>query len=88
MTIETETRRESYAAMQPKLKPRELEVVQCLSEHGPLRGCDAAELLNRPIHVVLPRLTYLKQKGIVRALAKIKGPMGSPVTLWELVGAE
>ena len=86
--IPEETRRESYIAMQPKLMPRELEVVQCLSEHGPLRGCDAAEILGRPIHVVLPRLTYLKQMGIVRAREKIKGPMGAMVTLWELVGAE
>lgn len=90
MSITTENRRESYKAILPTLTERQKTVLLVLKECGDLTAQETAtELLRREItptddrNFAAPRLTELKEKGLVSAVGKKTcDKTGRRVTVW------
>lgn len=66
--ITRNTRRQSYDEIQPELGHREAEVYDLLLKHTHgLTAWEIAGILKREVYTVRPRLTNLKEKGLIQA---------------------
>jgi len=73
--ITTETRRESYHSIQPKISPRQEAILGVLERQGPHMAIEIAHFLGyRDRNSVHPRLTELYDKGLVEVVGKMYDP--------------
>lgn len=78
MGITEETRREAYYESQNTAPTRRYEIVRLLKEHGPMSSEDIMEHLRcgNP-NCVRPRLSELKQAGLIEACGKVLSKYGN-----------
>lgn len=89
MSITAETRREAYYETQESAPTRRKEIYQRLLRGGPMTADTLMAAMGyiNP-NSVRPRLTELKQSGLVRAIGKARNRAGKKVALWEAVPPE
>ena len=89
MSITAETRREAYYETQESAPTRRKEIYQRLLSGGPMTADTLMAAMGyiNP-NSVRPRLTELKQSGLVRAVGKARNRAGKNVSLWEAVPPE
>ena len=51
-----------YNEVKPKLNQKQHEVYRAIEEHGPITNKQLAEVMNRPVNTVTPRVLELRQK--------------------------
>ena len=85
MSITAETRRVAYDDIRPQLGPRQDMIYWCLVQHGPMTADRIMSRLGmRDPNSVRPRLTELRQAGMVRVIGKgLSGDTNKMVALWE-----
>lgn len=89
MSIPEETRREAYYESREDAPTRRKMIYQRLLSDGPMSGDTlmAAMGFMNP-NCVLPRLTELRDDGLIRSIGKTKNRAGHTVTLWEAIPPE
>ena len=89
MSIPEETRREAYYESLEDAPTRRKVIYQKLRESGPMTAETLMAVMGymNP-NSVRPRLTELKEQGLVRAVGKAHNRAGKNVTLWEAIPPE
>lgn len=87
MSITQATRQAAYEDIKPQMGPRQDMIYWCLVQHGPMTADRIMTRIGkRDPNNVRPRLTELRQAGMVRVCGK--GPSavtGKMVAVWEAV---
>ena len=94
MSITEETRRESHNRIIPRKHDRRMMVLSILRENGPLTAEEIADELYRQGEIpfssrtfTAPRLTELKDRGIVETIGKRESRVsGHQIAIWRVVG--
>ena len=84
MGITAETRRAAHEEIKPQKEPRQQQIMEAITEHGPMT---VDELMNRlgyyDPNQVRPRLTELKQDGALCVIGKrLSLRSGRTVAVW------
>lgn len=89
MSIPEEIRREAYYESREDAPTRRKIIYQELRESGPMTAETLMAVMGymNP-NSVRPRLTELKEQGLVRAVGKAHNRAGKNVTLWEAIPPE
>ena len=84
MSITTETRRESYEEIKPKRPLRAQKILEAIMEHGPMTSDELMAIMGySDPNMVRPRLTELKDSGVLTAVDKRKSRRsGKLVSVW------
>ena len=87
MSITSETRRAAYDDIKPKMRTKQDMIYWCLAQHGPMTADRImAKLGIRDPNSVRPRLTELRQAGMVQVIGKsLSGDTNKMVALWDAV---
>jgi hypothetical protein len=70
MSIEQETRRESYAEINKTSMSWGRIILNAIRTEGAGSAWQIAQALGRPVYVVRPRLSELKDEGLIKAVGK------------------
>lgn len=85
MSITRETRREAYQESRRTAPKRQSLVYDCLRHHGPQTAEELVKRLGyRDMNSVRPRLTELKDLGLVRTTGKRPSSTGRMTAVWEV----
>ena len=85
MSITEETRREAYYESREGAQTRRREIYQALLERGEMTADELMAALGcRDPNNVRPRLTELKEAGLIEACGKKKGTAGRSVAVWRV----
>lgn len=87
MSITEETRREAYYESQNKAPTRRYEIYRLLKEKGPMTSDEIMDKLGYTSpNSVRPRLTELKQAGLIETCGKKLAKCGKVhIAVWQVV---
>lgn len=85
MSVTAETRRQAYYESRESAPSRKKLIYQTLEERGPMTANELMEWLGyTDPNCVRPRLSELKEEGLVVAERTKRNRQGRAVALWEL----
>lgn len=87
MSITEETRREAYYESQNTAPTKRYEIYRLLKESGPMSSEEIMERLRCDnANCVRPRLTELKQAGLIETCGKTRSKNGNVnIAVWQVV---
>lgn len=86
MSITAETRREAYEEIKPRIPLRAQRILDAIIEHGPMTADELMAVMGySDPNMVRPRLTELKDSGVLTAIDKRKSlRSGKLVAVWAI----
>lgn len=77
------SRQEAYDKINETSATKRQQVLDILKTHGPQTADEIAVFLNQPPYTIRPRLTELKEGGLIVTVGRAEGMTGLRITLWK-----
>jgi predicted transcriptional regulator len=89
MNITKETRQESYEKTLLTLGPQLRQVFGALFDMGPSSAWQIARKMNREVYQIRPKLTNLRDMGLIKAVGKRYEPLyDRNEAIWDIVDGQ